>query len=66
MLYICKLLEQLKSGFKETINWSQYQTKVSTERRQNQYLDFLTDASYQGVNRNEMKHKEQVTILSSN
>ena len=51
MLYICKLLEQLKSGFKETINWSQYQTKVSTERRQNQYLDFLTDASYQGVNR---------------
>ena len=50
MLYICKLLEQLKSGFKRTINWSQYQTKVSTER-QNQYLDFLIDASYQGVNR---------------
>ena len=51
MLYICKLLEQLKSRFKGTINWSQYQTKVSAERRQNQYLDFLIDASYQGVKR---------------
>ena len=45
-----KLLEQLKSGFKRTINWSKYQTKVSTER-QNQYLDFLIDPSYQWVNR---------------
>ena len=33
-----KLLQQLKSGFKRTINWNNYQTKVSTER-QNQYLD---------------------------
>ena len=45
-----KLLEQLKSGFKRTINWSKYQTKVSTER-QNQYLDFLIDPSFQGGNR---------------
>ena len=43
-----KLLEQLKSGFKRTINWNEYQTKVSTQR-QNQYLDFLTDSSFQGV-----------------
>ena len=35
-----KLLEQLKSGFKRTINWNKYQTKVLTER-QNQHLDFL-------------------------
>ena len=40
----------LKSGFKRTINWNKYQTKVSTER-QNQYLDFLIDPGFQGVNR---------------
>ena len=27
-----KLLEQLKSGFKRTINWNKYQSKISTER----------------------------------
>ena len=37
-----KLLEQLKSGFKRTINCNKYQPKVSTER-QIQYLDFLID-----------------------
>ena len=45
-----KLLEQLKSGFKRTVNWHKYQIKVSTER-QNQYLNFLIDPSFQGVNR---------------
>ena len=45
-----KLLEQLKSGFKRTINWNKYQPKVSPER-QNQYLDFLNDPSFQGINR---------------
>ena len=34
-----KLLQQLKSGFKTTINWKKYQTKVSTEGV-NQYLYF--------------------------
>ena len=42
-----ELLQQLKSGFKRTINWSKYQPKVSPER-QNQYLDFLFDPSFQG------------------
>ena len=37
-----KLLEQLRSGFKRTINWNKYQPKVSPERR-NQYLNFLID-----------------------
>ena len=60
-----KLLEQLKSGFKRTINWNNYQTKILTER-QNEYLDFLIDPSFQGVNRLfvlsfKMKHEEQVT-----
>ena len=45
-----KLLEQLKSGFKRTINWNKYQSKISTEA-QNQYLDFLINPSFQRVNR---------------
>ena len=36
--------------FKRTINWNRYQPKVSPERP-NQYLDFLIDTSFQGVNR---------------
>ena len=58
-----KLLEQLKSGFKRTINWNKYQSKVSTERPMtkyqskittrapNQHFDYLTDPKIQGVNR---------------
>ena len=42
-----KLLHLLKSGFKKTIK---YQSKISTEA-QNQYLDFLINPSFQGVNR---------------
>ena len=45
-----KLLEQLKSGFKRTINWNKYQSKIATEA-QNQYLDFLINPSFNGVNR---------------
>ena len=45
-----KLLQQLKSGFKRTINWNIYQSKVLPERP-NQYSDFLVDSSFQGVNK---------------
>ena len=45
-----KLLEQLKSGFKRTINWNKYQSKVSTQRK-NQYLDYLINPTFQEVNR---------------
>ena len=45
-----KLFQQLKPGFEKTINWNKYQTNISTEGV-NQYLDFLTDPSFQGVNR---------------
>ena len=48
-----KLLEQLKSGFKRTINWNKYQSKILTERS-NQYQinqDYLIDPSFQGVNK---------------
>ena len=44
-----KLLQQMKSGFKRTINSSKYQPKV-TVQEQNQYLDFLINPSFQGVN----------------
>ena len=40
-----KLLEQLKSGLKRTINWNKYQSKMSTERKK-QYLDYLIDPSF--------------------
>ena len=40
-----KLPEQLKFGFKRTINWNKCQPKVSTER-QNQYLHFLIDPRF--------------------
>ena len=44
-----KLWQQLKSGFKRTIKWNEYQTKVSAEG-QKQYLDFLVDPMFQRVN----------------
>ena len=45
-----KLVKQLESGFKRTINWNKYQSK-GTQEAQNRYLDFLIDPSFQGVNR---------------
>ena len=45
-----KLLEQLKSGFKRTINWNKFQPKASIEAR-NLSLDYLVDPSFQEVNR---------------
>ena len=48
-----KLLEQLKSGFKRTIKWNKYQCKIKTQA-QNQYLSYLNDPSFQGVNRKQV------------
>ena len=45
-----KLLKQLGSGFKRTINWNKYQSKKANQS-QNRYLQFLIDPSFQGVNR---------------
>ena len=42
-------MQQLKSGFKITIDWNKNHSNVSIERR-NQYLDFLIDPRFQGVN----------------
>ena len=40
-----KLLDQLKLGFKRTINWNKYQSKPIIQAR-NQYLDYLNDSSF--------------------
>ena len=45
-----KLLQNSNSGFKRTINWNKYQTKVSKEK-QNEYLDYLIDLNFQGMNK---------------
>ena len=45
-----KLLEQLKSSFKRTMNWNKHDPKVSVQAP-NPYLDFLINPSVQGVNR---------------
>ena len=41
-----KLLKQLESGFKRTINWKKCLAKT-TNQAQNRYLDFLIDPSFQ-------------------
>ena len=45
-----KLLQQLKSGFKRTINWNQYQSGPKTYA-QKKYLNHLVNPSFQGINR---------------
>ena len=45
-----KLLIQLKSGFKRTINWNKYLSKPEL-LAQNPNLNHLVEPSFQGVNR---------------
>ena len=45
-----KLLQYWKSGFKRTINCHQYQL-ILLKERQKQYLDYLIDPAFKGVNR---------------
>ena len=58
-----KLLGQLESVFKITIYWNKYQSTLSTER-QNQYLDYLIDPSFQGVKFLSFKDEAQRTSYS--
>ena len=44
-----KLLQDLKSGFKKTINWNKFESSIKTFA-QNRYLNYLIDPSFQGVN----------------
>ena len=45
-----KLLPQLKSGFKRTINWNKYLAKPEL-LRQNPNLNHLVEPSFQGINK---------------
>ena len=45
-----KLLPQLKSGFRRTINWNKYVTKQELLAK-NPNLNYLVEPSFQGVNR---------------
>ena len=45
-----KLLQQLKSGFKRTINWNQYESNIKTFA-QNRCLNHLITPRFQGVNK---------------
>ena len=45
-----ELLQQIKSGFKRTINWNKYESSVKTFA-QNRYLNYLINPSFQWVNR---------------
>ena len=40
-----KLLQQLKSVFKCTINWNKYEPKTATQNPPNQYFNFLIEPS---------------------
>ena len=44
-----KLLQQLKSGFKRTINWNKYLAKPEL-LKQNSNLSHLVELSFQGEN----------------
>ena len=45
-----KLLQKLKSGFKRTLNWTKYQSKVSIEGQSN-FVDYFFNPSFQGEKR---------------
>ena len=45
-----KLLPQLKSGFRRTINWNKYVTKQELLAK-NPNLNYLVEPSFHGVNR---------------
>ena len=40
----------MKSGSKRTVNQNKYQSKLTTKNR-NQYLDYLNNPKFQGVNK---------------
>ena len=45
-----KLLEQLKSGFKRTIKWNKYRSKMTIQSQKNN-LNYLIDPTFMNVNR---------------
>ena len=58
-----KLLQLLKSGFKRTINWNKYLSKV-TIQRQHQYSDYLINPTFQGVDRLILSSEDNATTYN--
>ena len=44
-------MQQLKSGFKRTINWNKYEAKTTKQNAPSEYFNFLIEPSSQGINR---------------
>ena len=44
-----KLLKQLESGFKRTINWNKY-LRNTKNQAQKKYLDFIIDTTFSRIN----------------
>ena len=45
-----KLLEQLRTGFKRTIKWNKYRSKMTNQTKNNN-LNYLIDPTFTKVNR---------------
>ena len=58
------MLQQLRSGFKRTINWNKYLSKPELLRR-NRNLNHLVEPSFQGINRLFVLAFENVTERTS-
>ena len=56
-----KLLQQLKSCFKRTINWNKNQSSI-TIQKQNRYVDYLTGSSIQRINRLLLYHLKMLLV----
>ena len=45
-----KFLENIKQGFKRTISWNKYRSKITTQPNNNN-LDYLIDPAFRNINR---------------
>ena len=45
-----KFLENIKQGFKRTISWNKYRSKITTQPKNNN-LDYLIDPTFRSINR---------------
>ena len=45
-----KFLENIKQGFKRTISWNKYRSKITTQPKNNN-LDYLIDLTFRNINR---------------
>ena len=59
-----KLLTQLKSSFKRTINWNKHLSKPEL-LAQNPNLNYLVETSFQGINRLFVLEFENDTLRTS-